>query len=211
MAHNIQSKVTLTVTEGPGKSFVFSEPDNFLLGRDNEGTKAHCRLSPDDTYVFRNHFLIEINPPDCFMHDAGSLNGTFIIRKNEKAVCFLQGRKEREWEQKAQSFAKRYTCITCTKAEDKVQISNDDSIAVGDTLIAVAIQEEAGKKDARQFEGLFNCIRCGKGMDADNFAKDARELASMDFICTDCRNNARKKQAPQLTAACYGCGKEVSS
>jgi len=66
--HNV-----LTVIEGPqkGKQFEFSEPDNFLLGRDNKGSKAHFRLNNDDTQVSRNHFLLEINPPDCYIRDAG--------------------------------------------------------------------------------------------------------------------------------------------
>ena len=74
-------KVNLTVVEGPEqvKSFSFYEPENFLLGRNAEGSKADLRLGPDDTYVSRNHFLLEINPPDCFILDAGSLNGTHIF------------------------------------------------------------------------------------------------------------------------------------
>ena len=53
--------VTLTVIEGPqkGKKFEFREPDNFLLGRDNEDSKAHFRLNNDDTQVTRNHFLLD--------------------------------------------------------------------------------------------------------------------------------------------------------
>ena len=72
--------ITLTVIEGSqkGKIFEFCEPDNFLLGRDKAGSNAHFRLNNDDTQVSRNHFLLEINPPDCFIRDAGSLNGTFI-------------------------------------------------------------------------------------------------------------------------------------
>jgi hypothetical protein len=56
--------ITLTVIEGPqkGKRFDFSEPDTFLLGRDNTGSTAHFRLNNDDTQVSRNHFLLEITP-----------------------------------------------------------------------------------------------------------------------------------------------------
>ena len=59
--------ITLTVIDGPqkGKKFAFNEPDNFLLGRDSTESKAHFRLNKDDTQVSRNHFLLEINPPDC--------------------------------------------------------------------------------------------------------------------------------------------------
>lgn len=89
-------KVTLTVVEGPqrGKKFEFREPDNFLLGRDNAGSNAHFRLNNDDTQVSRNHFLLEINPPDCFIRDAGSLNGTFIVRPGGKQVYFIAGRMD---------------------------------------------------------------------------------------------------------------------
>ncbi|HIJ96443.1 MAG TPA: FHA domain-containing protein [Desulfuromonadales bacterium] len=53
--------ITLTVIDGPqkGKVFQFREPDNFLPGRDNEGSEAHFRLYNDDTQVSRNHFLLE--------------------------------------------------------------------------------------------------------------------------------------------------------
>jgi hypothetical protein len=44
---NPQSKIVLTVVKGPekGKTFEFTEQDNFLLGRDAQGSNAHFRLS----------------------------------------------------------------------------------------------------------------------------------------------------------------------
>jgi hypothetical protein len=85
--------ITLIVIEGPQKwkRFDFSEPDTFLLGRDNVGSTAHFRLNNDDTQVSRNHFLLEINPPDCFIRDAGSLNGTFIVRTGGNQVNLQAG------------------------------------------------------------------------------------------------------------------------
>ena len=96
--------VTLTVIEGPqkGETFKFSEPDTFLLGRDATGSNAHFRLGGDDTQVSRNHFLLEINPPECLIRDAGSLNGTFIVRPAGKQVFFLAGRNDDKT-----SYAKR--------------------------------------------------------------------------------------------------------
>jgi hypothetical protein len=84
--------ITLTVIEGPqkGKQFYFSDPDTFLLGWDNNGSTAHFRLNNDDTQVSRNHFLLEINPPDCFIRDAGSLNGTFIVRSRKYKDWWLR-------------------------------------------------------------------------------------------------------------------------
>jgi hypothetical protein len=64
-----QSRILLTAVRGPaqGKVFEFTEPDNFLLGRDDPSSNAHFRLSPEDTPVSRNRLFLEINPPDCLM------------------------------------------------------------------------------------------------------------------------------------------------
>ncbi len=74
--------VSLKIEQGPGKgkTFEFTEPDTFLVGR---GTDAHFRLSKEDRYVSRKHFMLEIAPPKCYIRDFGSSNGTKV---NEKRV-----------------------------------------------------------------------------------------------------------------------------
>lgn len=69
-------QVNLRVLAGPykGRVFSFDEHDTFLIGRNNE---AHLCL-PDDRFFSRNHCLLEINPPRCFLRDLGSTNGTFV-------------------------------------------------------------------------------------------------------------------------------------
>lgn len=66
-------KVTLTVTKGPeqGRIFTFEEPDTFLLGRAKD---CHFRLSAEDPYISRRHFLLEICPPRCVLKDLNSTN-----------------------------------------------------------------------------------------------------------------------------------------
>jgi len=51
MPFNNQWKVSHTIIEGPDKdkTFDFTEPDNFLIGRDASGTKAHYRLGQKRT------------------------------------------------------------------------------------------------------------------------------------------------------------------
>ena len=69
-------RVRVDVTAGPaaGRTFEFDEPDTFLFGR-----SADSRVSlPDDPYVSRHHFLLEVSPPDCKVTDLGSKNGTFV-------------------------------------------------------------------------------------------------------------------------------------
>jgi serine/threonine-protein kinase len=73
-------KITLAVIAGPstGQSFAFDRPDRFLVGR---SIKAHFRLRPEkdkDLRVSRLHFLVEVNPPLCRLHDLGSRNGTHV-------------------------------------------------------------------------------------------------------------------------------------
>ena len=69
--------VTLTVIGGPlnGKSFIFDRHDTLVFGR---GPDCHARLPEDDETVSRNHFLLEVNPPDARLRDLGSTNGTFV-------------------------------------------------------------------------------------------------------------------------------------
>jgi serine/threonine-protein kinase len=68
-------KITLTVTAGPfaGRTFEFDGRDTLLVGR---AADAHLRLSFDDPYFSRRHFLVEVNPPRCRVIDLNSRNGT---------------------------------------------------------------------------------------------------------------------------------------
>ena len=69
-------QVEINIIAGParGKSFTFDEPDRFLFGR---ALDAHVSL-PNDPYVSRQHFLLEISPPDCKITDLNSKNGIFV-------------------------------------------------------------------------------------------------------------------------------------
>ena len=70
-------RISLTVTTGPAKGqvFTFDEPDRFLFGR---AADARVSLSPDDRFVSRHHFLLEIAPPNCRVTDLDSKNGLFV-------------------------------------------------------------------------------------------------------------------------------------
>ena len=68
--------VTLLVLEGPlkGRAFDFERHDTFIVGRSRF---VHCPM-PEDMALSRDHFMIEINPPQCELRDLGSTNGTFV-------------------------------------------------------------------------------------------------------------------------------------
>jgi serine/threonine-protein kinase len=68
--------VILRVLAGPhkGEEFVFDSHATFVVGR---WSQAHFSV-PDDGFLSRNHFLIEIDPPRCLLKDLGSTNGTKV-------------------------------------------------------------------------------------------------------------------------------------
>ena len=68
--------VRLRVTAGPhsGREFQFDQHETLLAGR---SAFAQLRLV-DDVHFSRNHFRLEVNPPECFLIDLDSTNGTFV-------------------------------------------------------------------------------------------------------------------------------------
>jgi serine/threonine-protein kinase len=67
--------VILRVTGGPqrGEQFTFHRHDTLVVGR----RKATISI-PEDGFLSRNHFLIEVDPPRCLLKDLGSRNGTLL-------------------------------------------------------------------------------------------------------------------------------------
>lgn len=69
-------QVTLRVVSGPhkGRVFTFDQHDTFLIGRSE--TAQFCL--PEDRFFSRHHCLLEIAPPQCFLRDLNSTNGTYV-------------------------------------------------------------------------------------------------------------------------------------
>jgi eukaryotic-like serine/threonine-protein kinase len=69
-------QVTVEVVEGPqsGRRFEFESHGTLIAGR---AADAHLCLK-DDPHFSRYHFRLEVNPPDVFLVDLGSLNGTVV-------------------------------------------------------------------------------------------------------------------------------------
>ena len=69
-------RVTLNVVAGPqtGRSFTFDQHDTFMIGRSED---AHFCL-PHDRFFSRHHCIVEIAPPQAFLRDLGSTNGTLL-------------------------------------------------------------------------------------------------------------------------------------
>jgi serine/threonine-protein kinase len=69
-------RVTLRVIAGPqtGRSFTFEQHETFMIGRSEDA--RFCL--PHDRFFSRHHCLLEIAPPQCFLRDLASTNGTYI-------------------------------------------------------------------------------------------------------------------------------------
>ncbi|MGD0885239.1 MAG: protein kinase [Thermodesulfovibrionales bacterium] len=209
------------MVDGPekGKTFHFHEPENFLLGRNAEGSRAHLRLSPEDSFVSRNHFLLEINPPDCFIRDAGSLNGTFIVRPDERKVYFLTGRSEDKgnYKWKAEELRKQLGYESFQKVNDRLTLQGKDLIKVGESTISVdAIQGKCAQRDYEISldqlpEEFFRCIECNKKINREFKRKDVRKLSSDDYLCDNCLKKRAEVQKPKGNYFCSGCGKDVTA
>lgn len=82
-------QVNLRVIAGPyqGRVFQFNQPDTFMIGRTRD---SHLCL-PDDRFFSRNHCLLEISPPHCFLRDLGSTNGTFVNQQRVTQSALKNG------------------------------------------------------------------------------------------------------------------------
>jgi serine/threonine-protein kinase len=79
--------ITLEVTAGPhqGAHFEFRQHESFLVGR---APDVHLQLL-EDAHFSRHHFLLEVNPPRCYLRDLGSSNGTYVNGQKASA-CYLK-------------------------------------------------------------------------------------------------------------------------
>jgi hypothetical protein len=88
-SRNESMRVILEVVQGPrkGRSFMFDRHDTFIVGRSRF---VHCSM-PEDMALSRDHFMIEINPPQCEMRDLGSTNGTFVNNQRIDRIRLVSG------------------------------------------------------------------------------------------------------------------------
>ncbi len=158
-------QVNLRVLAGPYKDriFSFTQADTFLIGRSND---AHLCLT-DDKFFSRNHCLLEINPPHCFLRDLGSTNGTFVNGER----------------------------VTETFLEDGAQIQGGETVllvevSTGETnALANAAQTEYPVKPTIV---AVACLNCGRREEAQ--ATSAEE--HLTFLCEDCRIELKKAPQP---------------
>lgn len=158
--------VELFVTAGPakGKRFNFDTSDCFLFGRAKD---AHISL-PNDLYVSRQHFFLEISPPDCKLRDLNSKNGVLVngIRYGGRTPL-TKGTKQ--------------------APINEVYLRDKDEIMVGETHIRVSIQAEVPSRVIPPQQPGIRCILCGK--DVSHEAVEQKHPVQTNYVCLSCREN----------------------
>jgi serine/threonine-protein kinase len=79
----------LSVIKGPhrGTRLEIDQHSTVLVGR---GSVAQLRLV-DDVHASRHHFLLELNPPRCYLRDLGSRNGTYVNGEKVRECLLKDG------------------------------------------------------------------------------------------------------------------------
>src|SRR5882762_9999960 len=161
-------QVVLRVLAGPyqGRHFAFSQHDTFLIGRSHD---AHLCL-PDDRFFSRNHCLLEISPPRCFLRDLGSTNGTFVNSQRVQEAFLRNGDRI----QAGESVLLVEVAVVPPEAGLKGQSSHKESEPTRPAIVAV------------------ECLQCGRRDEAEASSPDDQ----MTFLCEDCRHELRRHPQP---------------
>ena len=158
-------RVTLNVVAGPqtGRSFAFDQHDTFMIGRSED---SHFCL-PHDRFFSRHHCIVEIAPPQAFLRDLGSTNGTFVNGIRVDSTYLKHGDRIQGGE----------TVLEVAVAADfnsQVPAADRNFEKTEPSLITVA------------------CINCGLPAKAEASRPDAR----LSYLCESCRDQLKKNPQP---------------
>lgn len=160
-------RVILRVVAGPqtGHTFSFDQHDTFMIGRSEA---AHFCL-PHDRFFSRHHCLLEIAPPQCFLRDLGSTNGTFVNGIKVETAHLKNGDRIQGGE----------TVIEVEVSKDNrppADFSPHSRANIDTTPSVITIQ----------------CLNCGILAKAEASKPDAK----LSYVCDDCREKLKKNPQP---------------
>jgi pSer/pThr/pTyr-binding forkhead associated (FHA) protein len=157
----VQMQVKLRVVSGPqtGRIFTFDQHDTFMIGRSED---SHFCL-PQDRFFSRHHCILEIAPPQCFLRDLGSLNGTYVNGIKVETAHLTNGDRIQGGE----------TVLEVEVGIDEAQNYSQNTeqlIKTTPSLITV------------------RCLNCGIPSSAESSRPDAK----FSYVCDDCREILKK-------------------
>jgi hypothetical protein len=158
-------RVTLHVVAGPqtGRDFTFDQHDTFMIGRSEDA--QFCL--PHDRFFSRHHCILEIAPPQCFLRDLSSTNGTFVNGIRVETAHLKHGDRIQGGE----------TVLEVEVAADQV-----------DTPFNPFSKNE--KTEPSLITVL--CLNCGVPSNAEASRPDAK----LSFVCDECREKLRQNPQP---------------
>ena len=158
-------RVTLNVVAGPqtGRTFTFDQHDTFMIGRSED---SHFCL-PHDRFFSRHHCIVEIAPPQAFLRDLGSTNGTFVNGLRVESTYLKHGDR-----------------IQGGETVLEVQV-------IGDLNSQPSESPRLSEKTEPSLITVA-CINCGLPAQAEASRPDAK----LSFLCENCREQLKKNPQP---------------
>jgi serine/threonine-protein kinase len=159
-------RVSLNVIAGPqkGRSFTFDQHDTFIIGRSED---AHFCL-PQDRFFSRHHCILEIAPPQAFLRDLGSTNGTFVNGIRVETAYLKSGDRIQGGE----------TVLEVVVSADPTPHEGVSPEARYDVTVPSIVTAA--------------CLKCSTPTRVEASAPDTR----MAFICESCREKLRDDPQP---------------
>ena len=158
-------RVTLHVVAGPqtGRDFTFEQHDTFMIGRSEDS--QFCL--PHDRFFSRHHCILEIAPPQCFLRDLSSTNGTFVNGIRVETAHLKHGDRIQGGE----------TVLEVEVAADQSEFKPG--------------MPGSGEQTEPSLITVL-CLNCG----VPSSAEASRPDAKLSFVCDDCREKLRKNPQP---------------
>ena len=146
-----------------GRVFTFEQHDTFLIGRSED---SHFCL-PQDRFFSRHHCILEIAPPQIFLRDLGSTNGTFVNGIRVETAHLKSGDRIQGGE----------TVLEVEIRSDSYDIHSSVPLNLQSTSPSIITIE---------------CLNCGLLAEAEASRPDAK----LTYLCDDCRSKLRQNPQP---------------
>jgi len=189
-------RVILEVVRGAqkGKRFEFDRHSTFMVGR-AEDRRVQFRI-PNDRHFSRFHFMVEVNPPECFLRDLGSTNGTYVNEEKVRQANLRDG--------DVVHGGRTWMRVQIDRAETPPLVREPPADA---ELPRVAVpRTEGGKPSMKttvfgQFEGPreeagpLRCAVCDR-LAEDTLLGDLGDTQMISYVCRACREKESDDRHP---------------
>lgn len=157
-------RVTLHVIAGPqtGRDFTFDQHNTFMIGRSEDS--QFCL--PQDKYFSRHHCILEIAPPQAFLRDLGSTNGTYVNGMRVDTAHLRSGDRIQGGE-----------TILEVEVSTGIEAFTGTARLTGETLPSIV---------------TVTCLNCSVPANLEA----ANPGANLSYICDDCREKLKANPQP---------------